>query len=270
MNDVPRRPPTIAQLELFFENKKPFNATHLGDLFSALAYDYGKLTNGRKLIIADIRTGTLLAILQDAWAIGGDIITVASPYAKNVASIATGGKALLDFSKTLRQVFERTKKDPNSIAPARTKRVIGAKTVRVLAKVAHETQSEVKITTRTADGDIIEVCLTPLEALQIKEGVEATPLPRSSTRLLESNVSEEPLRAMLSDVATRLSAVNAGSDSELTALASALAETLGVAGMTSMADELAQRLEMRGHAQVAELLRAEISRGGKRTLPSVE
>jgi hypothetical protein len=266
--DVLRHTPIVPQLELFFENKGPFTTAHLGDLFSAVTHDYGRLTRGRKLIIAEIRTGTLLVILQDAWAIGGDIVTAASPYVKDAAAMAKSAKVFLDFLKTLRELFARAEKNPGSLAPARTKRSVGARTVRALAKVAAETQSEITVTTRTPHGDTTEIRVTPLQAIQIREGIEAQSRPHSETRqsIAVPDVSEDMSQlfpGMMSDVSAQLSNLAGRSDSELRAVIATVVQMLSTAGMTSMVGDLARHLEMQGHKHAAEILIAEIRGPGR-------
>lgn len=95
-----------SELVLQFLNKGSVPAADLGDLFSALAKDYSRLNKGRTLVVADLKIGSIIATLHDAYATLAPIL----PYAKNTVEVISAANALWKFFETFHKLIQKAKK----------------------------------------------------------------------------------------------------------------------------------------------------------------
>jgi hypothetical protein len=177
--------------------------------------------------------------------------------------------------QTLAGVFGRVKKQPGALAELRNQRQVGAKSIEAVVKIAAKSQSVVQLHHRTADGETIDLKVTPVEAIQIRENAKVAraslPSPRSQTlaRLPGENsppISYQPALFPPSDYAgiltnayTRLDAKGgSAADTDVRPAVAALSQSLISAGLGSLVSEIASSLEVQGHYDLAQMLRAEL------------
>lgn len=169
-------------LVLVFDQGRPVEAEELGQLFSSLARDYRQFTGGRTLVIERLETGSLIAYLRDA-------VEAVRPYLSGMEEWAKAGKALLDFATALTGLLTRAKKDPEGARLfGKGKKRIGTRSVEALLQIATDSGSEVTLRHFTSGGDKLEIHVTPMEALKVREAAEAK-------RLTKETNSPAPLTA---------------------------------------------------------------------------
>jgi hypothetical protein len=264
LTDTSTDQPKIPELVLSFDNARPLAVADLGELFSAIAGDYRQLTRGRTLAVARLETGSLYAYLRDA-------LNEFAPYAKDALELVKAAKGVKDFALTLTGLFRHAKEHPGDLGELKLRRRVGERSIEAMVKIAAGSQSVVELHHETGDGEIIDLKVTPIEAIHIKENTRPQRAKSRSAKTLPQRAGNEPPRGSLSvqpelfqsfddaDSLLRLyGPLNAyrGSVAEPAAIAT-LAKLLISTGLGALIPVIASNLEERGRHKVAEMLRAE-------------
>jgi len=239
----------------------PVPAAELGKLLTTLAADYRRVNRGRTLIVTDIQIGSVITELTDL--------------VKNAADGAKAAKAIVDFVRTVADLFKLTKKDQATLAPG--KQLRGQRSVEALLEAAINSGHEVELKHTTSDGMLIDLKVTPVEATKIRERnrlriaqLEAAyraalpspqpgqPLPAPNLQLTDSSSvstlkrDRDILRALIqSDWSGHTP------NPEVEALVVRLVAALREAGMEHVLALLADELEGTGHPALGQRLRRE-------------
>jgi hypothetical protein len=251
--------PAPPELVLVLDNVRPLPAADLGELFSTMARDYRQLTRGRTLVVTRLETGSLHAYLQDA-------LNQVAPYAKDVLEVVKAAKGIKEFARTLTEIFGRVKEHPSTLSQLKSRRRAGARSIEAIVKIAAESQSEVDLHHETADGGIIDLKVTPIEAIRIREEARAhlASLPPAQTlaRLTGNDATSKSLQStpalfQPSDYADSLVRVRGSSlvEADVHTVVAALADSLTSVGLGSLISMIASNLEGRGHHDLAQMLR---------------
>jgi hypothetical protein len=262
--------PAIPELILAFHTARPLAAAELGELLSALAGDYRRFARGRTLVVARLETGSLYAYLRDA-------LNEVAPYGNYALEIIKAGKGIKEFAQTLRGLLERTKHRPDTLGKSKRPRLVGARSIEAMVKSAAGSQSVIELRHETGDGEIIDLKVTPIEAIRIQEDARThlTKSPSAQTIKLAPPTGNQigpgvnnaftPELFQSSDYADSLARLygplgaKAGSAAEVDvrAAVAALANSLISVGLGSIIFVIASNLEGRGHNNLAQMLRAE-------------
>jgi hypothetical protein len=220
---------TVPELALTLDSARRLAAADLGELFSTLARDYRQFTRGRTLVVVRLQTGSLYAYFRDAF-------DTFEPYGKEALEIVKTVKSIKEFVQTLAGVFRRAKEHPGTLAELRNQRQVGAKSIDAFLKIAAKSQSVVQLRHRTAEGEIIDLKVTPIEAIQIrknsKAGRASVPSPRTQTIARFPGENSPPLSFQSSPVLFQPSV--------------ALMQSLISAGLGSLISGIASNLESPG------------------------
>lgn len=247
--------PVATELLLTIRNEKPLPAALMSDLLSALSKDYRRLNRGRTLVVSRIQMGSW-------WIYLCDMIQTTQPYLKNGVEFAKGGKAILDFAKGIREAVGKAK-GPEVHVNGGMHGV--ARTVEALAKVAIEAGSEIQVSQKSSDGTLIDVRITPPEALLIREIARQRALAeKPSPSLLQTNnilrVSRGIDAKALADQLQHLAVE--GPATSVHPVLSAVLAVLRQDGNSHFIDALAYELEGRGYYDLAEIVRDVNRKGG--------
>ena len=230
-----------------------------------MARDYRQLTRGRTLVVARLETGSLHAYLQDAF-------NQVAPYAKGALEVVKAAKGIKEFARTLTEILGRAKEHPSTLDQLKSCRRAGARSIEAIVKIAAASQSEVHLHHETADSEIIDLKVTPIEAIRIREEATAHLASLPSAQTLAAVTGDEatarflqsaPARLQPSDYADSLvrlyGPLNAKSSSiaeaDVPTVLAALAELMKSVGLGSLISEIASDLEGRGHHDFARMLR---------------
>jgi hypothetical protein len=235
MTDLHHVPSEPSELVLHFRNQRPISAADLGELFSALAKDYGQINEGRKLVVAKLESGTLLVHLQDLY-------NVIAPYAKHGLEAVNAANSLKKFSEVIRGMVFKAKEHPVQTVPLLEKQSPGIRSVEKIAQVVLNAGGEVEYEHRTADGEEIKFRITSPEAARIRaQQKRLRGRRKGKTRLLDPD-----------QIADRLAGTDA---SAVTAVIRAFASSLRDAGMGHVLEKVATRLDARGLHSLATAVR---------------
>lgn len=240
-------------LVLLLSNEAPLYASDLGELFASLADDYERLTEGRQLVLASVRQGSLWAIFHDVAGVFGD------------------ANALIGFGKSISAVWQIAREGgPKARSLFRTRKKPGVRVVEKLTKIAVNSRSNVDLRYRGPDGEELILSTSPQEAAPVQEVVTAL---RARPRPAEIAVKTAPIEVAprqiedlrgLTDLAKRISdskQVGDGEASELEAILAALLKQLMEHGQQHLAEAMAADLEQQGHAEAANLIRQLLAGG---------
>jgi hypothetical protein len=260
---------TAPELVLIFDNARPLAAADLGDLFSAMARDYRLATRGRTLVVARLETGSLYAYVRDA-------LHEFAPYSQYALETVKAFKGIKEFAQTLTGLFGRVKEHPGTLGELKRRRRVGAKSIEAIVKIAAVSHSVVELRHETSDGEIIDLKVTPVEAIHIREHSaqpSSLPFPPTPTLIPLTGGNAGPPTSLPiipdlfqpSDYADSLVRLydrrdakgGSATESDIRALVAVLANSLISVGHGSLISVIASDLEGRGYSNLAQILRAE-------------
>jgi hypothetical protein len=235
-------------LVFFFANERPIEADDLGQLFVSLARDYRRLTR-RKLVVASVEVGSLSAILMDsAIAVG--------PYLANAAEVAKAVNGIFSLTRALKTLFDQTRNPrAKTVASKSPVRASLNQFLKVVERSRGEGQFEYSSKTEK-----IKVHVTSGEAIDIRQRAKAE---RSQ------DVTDSPTLPPMDDAHEIVARLSSISESEVDALIPVLVSTMRSAGLEYYLDTIASALEAKGHYRIAEAIRAERGKHGRRVLPPI-
>jgi hypothetical protein len=256
------------ELVLIFDHARPLSSDDLGDLFTALARDYSKLTRGRTLVISRLEAGSLYAAFTDA-------VALVTPYVHDALELTKAAKGVADFARTVRGFISPPTKDAGSEKLFnRGKKAPGVRSAEALLKIAVNSGSEVILKHATAKGDTFEVHVTPVEASRLREQAEnrraSLPAPENQVRLANPQLALEMYKpSEIADSLARLydERATTGQSADLQALIAAVSATLRDAGLGHMLEMIGNDLLGRGLHELAAIMRAEARRSQGNTEP---
>jgi hypothetical protein len=241
-------------LLLVIRNEHPIRAADFAQLFSDLAKDYKRISNGRDLVITRISQGSLLTLLHDAAGVFGD-----------VNSLVTFGKTLAALTVIALGASAGASKLLNS-------RKAGTQTIKSLAKMAFESDAEVEMQYQRSWGkEDFFLRLTPADARQIQQATDE----KSASVKTRSLIAPEKQKVLgaaqsreIKDALVRIAERGDESVSDLQAIIDAIVGILGIHSSTYVFEIVAE-LEGQGHIAVAQLLRDafERSTAGRNSIP---
>jgi len=230
---------------LVIENRQPVPALALSELLAALARDYRKQNRARTLVVSRVEDGSIWITLLD-------MAQAALPYAKGAAEAAKGGKAVVDFGKSLASLMKLKKNGQD--ASKKTQEKTPIRSIEKMVKLAVEANCGVRIRQVGADGSSLEVEISNSEALAIqqsafhaKESEELFAVDRAAT------ISADPKRiAELVDSIERLRVSDQWEDSDVLKI---IISTIKRSSDDRLIEDLAIELEKRGFEDTAKIIR---------------
>ena len=127
-----------------------------------MARDYRLATRGRTLVVARLEAGSLYAYLRDA-------LHEFPPYSQYALETVKAFKGIKEFAQTLTGLFGRVKEHPGTLGEIKRRRRVGAKSIEAIVKISAVSHSVVELRHETGDGEIIDLKVTPVEAIHIRE-----------------------------------------------------------------------------------------------------
>lgn len=237
--------PDANELLLIFQTVRPLPASIVGDLLSALSRDYREINPGRTLVVSRLQTSSLFVFLKDSF-------FAAEPYFKDGVEAAKGGKALIDFAKSIREFLTKKKQGGEEIGT----KAPGYRSIEAMMKTAAETGSELQVRYTDTDGSSLEANLTPPEAIQIRTRFRQEKLDRQQLRDAEAGV--EPTSAnRVYEFADQIAQLALPGTAEPSALVSTVVGLLRTTGNDHLVGMLATELRQRGYAGLAEAVLAQ-------------
>jgi hypothetical protein len=115
-----------------------------------------------------------------------DALNEVGPYGNYALEIIKAGKGIKEFVQTLRGLLERTKERPGTLGKSKRPRLVGARSIEAMVKSAAGSQSVIELRHETGDGEIIDLKVTPIEAIRIQEDARThlTKSPSVQTKTL--------------------------------------------------------------------------------------
>lgn len=235
----------VAKIVIVIENRQPVPALALSELLAALARDYRKQNRARTLVVSRVEDGSIWITLLD-------MAQATLPYAKGAVEAAKGGKAIIDFGKSLTGLLNVKKNDQASADQLQSN--APKRSIEKLVKLAVDANCNVRLRQVEADGSCLEVEVTRSEAVAIQEGdfeaKAARPLKYpmiAHERILGAkrapDIADEFERLLISEDSS-------GND--------ALKIILGILKQSSdveLLESVAMELEGRGHKELAATIR---------------
>lgn len=233
----------VPRIVLVIENRQPVQALALSELLAALARDYRKQHRARTLVVARVEDGSIWITLLD-------MAQAASPYAQAAVEAAKGGKAIIDFSKSLAGLLKAKKTGQVSTEKLPSKSP--TRSVDKLLKLAVDAQCNVRLRQVEADGSYLDVEVTPPEAAAIRNNEVEKAKELSRTIIAHEPRPEVKLAVEFADELERLQI------SHQSSVDGALQIILGIikrSGDVELLESLAVELEERGYKAVAATIR---------------
>jgi len=224
------------ELKIDIENIRPVYLGDVGVLFEALAGDYSRFTKGRKLVVVRLETGSVVAFFQDAVTFA----KVATPYVE-------GGVLLAQFVQALAKLWNRL----SHIKPGQTQkrpRAIGMRTIRALAKIADQSESEITLTESSTE-TILRISPRGAREYVRTENERIDEIRRSLKDAFPTVSSFDTTTSILD----RILASEMDLDDER--VLQQLANLLNRSGYGFVIDLIADQLELRGRSRTADSLR---------------
>lgn len=250
----------VPALVIVFRNDREISAAELGELLSALAADYRRLTKGRSLIVSRIESGSLRLWLRELL----DFAVANAPLAMEYLRAARDLKRLYE---TLRDLIGTAKANPRQSDLFRNRQRPGLRSVERLVNIAIAAGGELELQYQGPDGESLKVKYTAPEARQIKEQVESfvpkRPLPGPQ---YEVEQALEPGRRRVPATEQRLDelvdALALEDAQSVDIFVETLVSTLREAGREDSIELIAARLEARNLGSIAAKIR---TAAGKRS-----
>lgn len=235
----------VDRIVLIIGNRQPVAALAVSELLAALARDYRKQNRARTLVISRVEDGSILITLLD-------MAQTAMPYAKGVVEAAKGGKAIIDFGKSLTGLLKAKKDGQGSVEQSPSN--APERSIEKIVKLAVEADCNVRIQQIEADGSRLEVEVTRSEAVAIQErdhyAKEANKLSQVSVAYLRD--SDAKRAAKIVDDFERLQLSDKSTDNDALQV---IISTLKRAGDDRLLESLAIELEARGFKHLAATFR---------------
>lgn len=235
----------VAKIVLVIENRQPVPALALSELLAALARDYRQQNRSRTLVVARVEDGSIWITLLD-------MAQAALPYAKGAVEAAKGGKAIVDFGKSLTGLLKSKKHDQASAEKLQSK--APKRSIEKLVKLAVDADCNVRLRQIEADGSCLEVEVTRSEAVAIQESdhyaKEANTLVRPV--MARERDPDGKRAAEIADEFERLQVSEKSTDND------ALPIILGIikrSGDGELLESLANELDARGYKELAATIR---------------
>lgn len=243
-------PQAVNELVLRIAGGRPLQASELGDLFLALARDYRQMNRGRTLVVTRIEAGSILIFLQDA-------LLAAKPYLSDTLEFAKGGKALVDFAKSIKDLVGKKKApDVDSVEGSKQGPY---RTIEAVLKIAAEKECEISIKYVGGKEEGMEVHLTPKDALEIREKARFAGRQAKISHaelLLERTAPPRLMAERARELADEIERIALPSANDTSALLSIVIRLLRSSGNEHLVEMLALELADRGYSDVAVAVRA--------------
>lgn len=235
----------MAKLILVIDNREPVPAFALSELLAALARDYRKQNRSRTLVVARVEDGSILITLLD-------MAQAALPYIKGAVEAAKGGKALIEFGRSVAELL--TAKKNKQAAAEQLQSKSPSRSVEKILKLAVDAKCSVRLRQIEADGSCLEVEVTPLEALVIQESEHGAQEGSAvgHPKIVQERVPEAKRAAVIADEIERLQI------SEQSSANGALQVIISIikrSGDAALLMSLAIELEGRGYKEIAAIIR---------------
>lgn len=255
-------------LLISFQNNRPLPVAELGKLLEDLAADY-KRTTGSDLVLANIVTGSTLLFLKDALSILGS-------GAKTVSSVVTAANNLAKFSKTVRDYLSSSKKPPTAADVYQHQSPV-MKSAERLAKISIEQNAAFGLKYHRDDkGESVEFNYQPSEAAVIRENIKLQ-------REMRKDAVADSRRAIAAPIPTyKLGGPDSQDAREFIARVPALGPNqsehavliwiniLKAHGFEWLLPTIADDFEGQGNAEVARIIRTQISGDDKESVSGTE
>ncbi|MBZ9602610.1 hypothetical protein [Phyllobacterium chamaecytisi] len=237
--------PTRPELVLHLNYEKPISANDLGRLLRALADDYKKLSGGRTLIVGQIKSGSIIAIL-------GDAAAWLSPHLENASKVAAAAKSVKKLYTTIAELLSKAQNTTNK-EPLIAKGNAGTRSVQQLLETAIHSGGEVDLEYKSGDGEELRFRFTSAEAAAIREQNE---IRRAGLHPQGNELPSRVPRSTPDSFVTQLEQIADGDldgDAELEAqrLVHALINTLVSLNMRDMIEPISEVLVQRGRWDLA-------------------
>jgi hypothetical protein len=244
--------PEHHELVLLISDGRPVRASELGELLTALARDYRQVSRGRLLVVTQLESGSLWILLKDA-------ALAAKPYLTETAEYTKAAQALFEFARGLKRNLARKKSaDGEAVDPAKSGPF---RSIESIVKVAADTGAELSLKYAGSAGEVIEITLTPVEAIEIRERDKVAAyqarIEQEDRRLLPSHSRAEDRAKALAD---ELELLAISDSSEPNPLIVAVVRLLRRSGNEPLIEMLAQELDGRGYPELAAAVRKQGSR----------
>ena len=239
-------------LVLGISGDSTLQAADLGELLTALSADYRRMYRGRNLAVIRIEDGSLYVFLQD-------LALAASLYMGSTVEIAKGANTLLEFAKSIKDLL--SKEELEAPQAQRRRQRDPYRTVHSMVKVAAQSGSEISVRHTTADGETLDVRVTPADAIEIRARTMQTDqkLATIKQRLpTPDDATEMDGMARAVSFADRIEHLALGDSGQLKLLIIMTVHLLRDSGNFYLVEALAQELNSRGYASLAAAVRAEV------------
>jgi hypothetical protein len=259
------------RLILTIDFETPPSAAELGDVFVALARDYRDLTRGRVLVVMRVESGSIIATLTDA-------ALAAVPYIASAAAVIAGINQLSKFAENI-QTWLGYAKSHEEKKPLyqKGKKAPGQRSVEAIIKLAASTRSHVRVKHTTAEGETLEAELTPDEAVNVVEAVDAAKAGEQQAQAEAFGAARDERNKLIMldapEVRGAIERLQQMGDANLSpsaihALVDVVVAVLEAAGAGHLLPEIAFELERRGLFKFADAVRHHIRpSGGMREPP---
>lgn len=244
------------ELVLIFDFKTAPSAEELGEVFVALARDYRDMSNGRKLVVSQIQSGSIIVTLTDA-------ALAAAPYVLGSVAAMAAINTVAKFAENLQQWFGRAKTDEGKKRLYRKGRKSpGQRSVEAIIKAAANTGSHVKVKYAKSNGETLEAELTPLQAIAAQEQAEAQEV--NVTRVKDAKQRIEFSDPEVQGAIKRLEQIGTQNPSvtDIQTVVDVIVAVLKAAGAGHLLPEIASQLSMNGLYTIADAVRQHIHPGG--------
>jgi len=161
-----------AQLTIYFGTEEPFSAQGLGQLFSALAADYKRFTNGAELVLLSAEAGSLKLRLG---AIAAAATTVGGVYLTADKAVDRFNR-LYDFGKNVSEIIEYAQKGRPEPMPRSQK--APSKSAQAILETAAASKSRLRLDYSSPDGERLILELDPQQVEQAHLAASAARAPR--------------------------------------------------------------------------------------------
>lgn len=248
----PDRRGRSSSIRLVLNNTRPVRALDFGRLFTVLAADYKKVTNGRTLVVTRLESGSIWVWLHDSY-------NAIEPYGKAALEAAKAAKGLREFAGTLKALLKPTNKEPaKSIVQP-----IGLKSARSILKLAVNSGANVDFEYVGTDGDQLNFKISREQAItrqaQLKDlGAKAS----ASASAKATNAI--PRRILTAEFERLVHSMPEGDIAALEAVET-LVRSLQGRGMDYVLLEAAAELETQGHSDLARTIRNALRPPGETT-----
>jgi len=248
-----------------FDGKQHFDIGDVAGLFISLSADYRKISGGRKLVLIRLEIGSLFAALQDA-------VVAATPYARSALETAKAAKFISILVQYIRKLIVTAQTKETRAPEFSDKKCVGVKSVEAIAKMAIKSKSNLKIKYLSAEGDNIEIDLSPVQAVHLQEVIRAdrahtqdcksVTFSKSRDDMSLSDLNLTKSRAQIADRLVQLTGPDSSgrrqTHSQVAKLVASVIENLLELGMNSTIEFVAYDLDSRELHDLAATVRKQL------------